>query len=126
MEGVLSKFPNKGYIIGVLVAPKFSKTIENDAQNSKFEIVVTTEIIMVSKILNYINTSSTVRLLNLGKKELQKKIEDLEIRIKEFEKLRRNEIQDLKTRIQGLEAQNQKLLSLLYLILLTIIYITYS
>ena len=72
MIGVLTKFPNNGNIIGVLVAPRFSKGAEDEAASSKFEIILTDEANMVLKIINHIKTSSTVTLQNLGARELEK------------------------------------------------------
>jgi len=130
LEGVLSKFPNNIIIIGVLVTPKFSETVEDDAKNSKYNIIVTTEDNMVVNIINYLTTSLNIDLQNLGGIELTRKIEDLKLQIDELEKnqrmeeeQRRSEAQDLETRMRDLETQNKKLVTDLYFLLYLVIFL---
>jgi ABC-type Na+ efflux pump permease subunit len=130
LEGVLSKFPDNIIIIGVLVTPKFSETVEDDAKNSKYDIIVTTEDDMVVKIINYINTSPNIDLQNLGGIELTRKIEDLKLQIDELEKnqrieeeQRRSEAQDLKNYMRDLETQNKKLVTGLYFLIYLVIFL---
>ena len=89
LEGVLAKFPNY-YVIGVLVAPAFSEGMDDE---------------VLSDLVDYM---STISELNIGEEEYQRRIEDLKLRLREYENIS-NEVQDLQISIQDLVAQNQEL-----------------
>lgn len=99
LEGVLTRFPKNGKIVGVLVAPTFSEGMDDEIKSSEFEIILTDIVNMNMKLINY---ASTIPLLNVGVEEFEGKIKDLELRMNEFEKLRQTEIQDLKDSNQEL------------------------
>jgi len=104
LEGVLAKFPNY-YVIGVLVAPAFSEGMDDEVLSSTSEIILTNEIDLISDIVNYM---STISELNIGEEEYRRRIEDLKLRLREYENIS-NEVQDLQISIQDLVAQNQEL-----------------
>ena len=89
LEGVLAKFPNY-YVIGVLVAPAFSEGMDDE---------------VLSDLVDYM---STISELNIGEEEYRRRIEDLKLRLQEYENIS-NEVQDLQISIQDLVAQNQEL-----------------
>ncbi|CAG8648958.1 8558_t:CDS:1, partial [Paraglomus occultum] len=93
----------------VLVAPAFSEGMDDEVLSSTSEIILTNETDMISDLVDYM---STISELNIGEEEYKRRIEDLKLRLKEYENIS-NEVQDLKISIQELhkeiEARDQRL-----------------
>jgi len=76
----------------------------DEVLSSTSEIILTNE----TDISDLIDYMSTISELNIGEEEYRRRIEDLKLRLREYENIS-NEVQDLQISIQDLVAQNQEL-----------------
>ncbi|CAG8646790.1 10793_t:CDS:1, partial [Paraglomus occultum] len=101
LEGVLTRFPKDGKIVGVLylIVSTFSEGVADEIKSSVFKIILANTVNMNTKLIDY---ASTIPSLNFGEEEVKKKIKNLELRVDEFRRTSTDRNQDLKNSNRGL------------------------